>query len=65
MRASCAATFALKYKLRTIRATFTKFGKDLASEDEFGLKIPNNFKQTLDFNPKSNSNDIAEIIEGS
>nr|YP_010119116.1 reverse transcriptase domain-containing protein [Erysiphe necator]QQY98176.1 reverse transcriptase domain-containing protein [Erysiphe necator] len=65
LRASCAATFALKYKLRTVRATFTRFGKDLASEDNFGLKIPNNFKQTLDFNQKSHLNDITEIIKGS
>lgn len=51
MKASCALTLALKYKLRTLRATFRKFGPFLKSENDFGLAIPKNFKQILKFNP--------------
>lgn len=66
LRASCAATLALKYKLRTMRATFTKFGKNLASTDGYGLNIPQNFKQLLNFNSNNSTrSDIDGVIKGS
>ena len=65
-KASCAATIALKFKLRTMRAAFTKFGPLLASTDNLGLNIPKSFKQLLDFNTrKGDVGDISEIIKGS
>jgi group II intron reverse transcriptase/maturase len=42
---SCALTLALKYKLRTSRKVFTKYGRYLTDpETEIGLKIPNSLK---------------------
>lgn len=66
LRASCAATLALKYKLRTMRAVFSKFGKNLASADGYGLNIPNNFKQLLNFNlDHTSSTGIDGMLKGS
>lgn len=66
LRASCAATLALKYKLRTMRATFSNFGKNLASEDGYGLNIPNSFKQLLNFNAGEYKElDIDDVVKGS
>lgn len=49
LKGSCALTLALKFKLRTMRATFTKFGPQLETSDGVGLKIPSDFKQKLNF----------------
>ncbi|TRX89120.1 hypothetical protein FHL15_009986 [Xylaria flabelliformis] len=66
LKASCAATLALKYKLRTMRATFTRFGPSLASPDKLGLNIPRSFVQLLNFDEKSSDKaDVIEIIKGS
>ena len=65
-KASCASTLALKYKLRTMRATFSKFGPFLASTDNLKLNIPTSFKQLLDFNTRrEDAENISEIIKGS
>jgi len=62
LKASCALTLALKFKLRTTRAAFKKFGPLLTSEDGIELKIPKNLKQRLKFD--DNRGDIENIMEG-
>jgi hypothetical protein len=45
LQLSCALTLALKYKLRTKRAVFNKFGKTLKDpETEVQLKLPTDLK---------------------
>jgi len=50
LKASCALTLALKYKLRTQRKSFKKFGSKLTCPiTKVGLKIPTTFKRTSKF----------------
>jgi group II intron reverse transcriptase/maturase len=63
MKASCALTLALKYKIRTMRAAFNKFGPQLASPDGVKLNIPTNFKQKLGFN-KAVKGDGDNLMKG-
>jgi len=62
LKASYELTLALKFKLRTTRAAFKKFGPLLTLEDGIELKIPKNLKQRLKFN--DNRGDMEIIIEG-
>jgi group II intron reverse transcriptase/maturase len=62
LKASCALTLALKYKIRTMRAAFTKFGPLLASPDDIKLKIPTDFKQKLSFSTNKNR-DVEGILK--
>jgi hypothetical protein len=47
LKGSCALTLALKFKLRTMRKAFSRFGEKLKSENGLELKAPDNFKQIL------------------
>ena len=47
-----------------MRAAFTKFGPNLESSDGVGLKIPNDFKQKLNFASKKEDAKGAKL-EGS
>ena len=49
LRGSCALTIALKYKLRTMRKAFSKFGPMLGPTEGVGLKIPKTLRQKLNF----------------
>lgn len=53
LRQSCALTLARKFKLRTMKKAFDKFGIDLADLDTgIHLNIPKSFSATHDFNSK-------------
>lgn len=57
LRASCALTLANKYKLKTMKKAFSKFGKDLVDPDTgIKLEIPNNFKVKNEY--KTNNSNI-------
>lgn len=50
LRYSCRLTLAKKYKLRTMGATFKKFGKRLAcKETKTSFFSPPNYKRTREF----------------
>lgn len=54
LKRSCALTLALKYKLRTMAATFKKFGSRLTDpETKASIYLPVNFKRTRTFMPSS------------
>lgn len=56
LRASCALTLANKYKLKTMKKTFKKFGKNLVDPDTgIKLNIPNNFKVKNEYKIKNNN----------
>lgn len=62
---SCALTLALKYKLRTKRAVFSKFGRFLVDpETEIKLYIPSDFKVRHTF-AKGNQMDIDKALNTS
>jgi len=59
---SCALTLALKYKLRTSRKAFKKFGKYLAdTETDISLKIPNSLKVTHNYSGSEPHKDILIV----
>lgn len=59
LRQSCALTLARKFKLKTMKKTITKFGKDLEDpETGVTLNIPNSFAATYDY--KSKPHEIFE-----
>lgn len=62
---SCALTLALKFKLRTCRKAFNKFGRNLTdTETGIGLKIPNTLKVKHNYSgsqPVSNFDNILKM----
>jgi group II intron reverse transcriptase/maturase len=63
LRQSCALTLARKFKLRTMRKAFSKFGFDLRdSETDMKLTIPNSLKRISDFKIKRSSTSRSSII---
>nr|AYE93387.1 hypothetical protein C0993_000007 [Termitomyces sp.] len=53
LRQSCALTLARKFKLKTMKKTFEKFGFDLIDpETGVCLKIPDTFSATYDYSSK-------------
>jgi group II intron reverse transcriptase/maturase len=63
LRQSCALTLARKFKLRTMRKTFRKFGFDLKDPDsDVTLYIPKSLKRLSDFKIE-NSFDERKIDE--
>lgn len=53
LRQSCALTLARKFKLKTMKKTFEKFGLDLLDPDtEVSLNIPDSFSAKYDYSSK-------------
>lgn len=66
LQISCALTLALKYKLRTSRKVFSRFGKHLqCPETETKLIIPNNLPVTHSFTGKSSPQNVEENLNQS
>jgi len=71
LKFSCALTLALKYKLRTKRATFTKFGSNLTDpETSLSLKFPKSLKVKHEYSgykkKLSNTETLPDqVLEGS
>lgn len=60
---SCALTLALKYKLRTKKQVFNKFGAKLTDpETKIALKLPSNLKVKHSFTGSS-SNGVDDILK--
>ena len=62
LRGSCSLTLALKYKLRTMRKAFSKFGRTLDSIEGVGLKIPKTLRQKLNFGYSRSR--VKGVLEG-
>ena len=60
LRQSCALTLARKFKLRTLRRTFTQYGFDLVDpKTDAKLEIPNKLVRLSDFKVKGPSDEGA------
>lgn len=67
LKHSCALTLGRKYKLRSRKKVFKKFGANLKDpENGLELKIPDNFKKTVGkFNNKNKKMEPLKIVEWS
>lgn len=65
LKGSCALTLALKYKIRTMKKAFSKFGPKLGSSEGLELKIPKTLKQKLKFDQSQSSNTEGNLLKGS
>jgi len=56
LRQSCALTLAQKFKLKTMKKAFVKFGYDLGDpETSVCLNIPNSFLASYDYKSKAHT----------
>lgn len=61
---SCALTLALKFKLRTCRKVFKKFGRNLTdTETDIGLKLPNSLKVTHNYSGTQSSSNTDNLLK--
>lgn len=61
---SCALTLALKFKLRTCRKVFNKFGRNLTdTETDIGLKLPNSLKVTHNYSGTQSSSNTDNLLK--
>lgn len=61
---SCALTLALKFKLRTCRKVFKKFGRNLTdTETDIGLKIPSSLLVTHKYKGAEKSSERREYTK--
>ena len=60
---SCALTLALKYKLRTMRKTFKRFGKELECPvTGLKLKLPDTLRVQHDYKNNVDKEDLEEVL---
>lgn len=61
---SCALTLALKFKLRTCRKVFKKFGRNLTdTETDIGLKLPNTLKVTHNYSGIQSATNTDNLLK--